>query len=59
MNELVENEGKKRVTEKDGQKFERLPIKTRVITEKDDICEAAKEYAGEHLKEGDILFISE
>lgn len=59
MNELVENEGKKRVTEKDGQQFERLPIKTRVITEKDDICEAAKEYAGPYLKEGDILFISE
>lgn len=56
---LVANEGKKAVLEKGSSRYERLPIKTHVITEKDDICDVAEKYAKPHLMPDDILFISE
>lgn len=59
MSELFENEGKKRVIEKDGGRYERLPIKTHVITDADDIRDVAEKYAKPYLKPDDILFISE
>ncbi len=57
--ELKANEGKNMVLEKGSTKYERLPIKTHVITEKDDICDVAEKYAKPHLIPDDILFISE
>ncbi|MBI2409542.1 coenzyme F420-0:L-glutamate ligase [Candidatus Kaiserbacteria bacterium] len=37
----------------------RLPIKTGLITEKDDLMAALEKYVRPHLEPGDILFISE
>lgn len=45
--------------EVDGKKYERLPIKTKVVYEEDNIIEVVKEFATEQLQENDILFISE
>ncbi len=42
-----------------GQNFARLPIKTHVITDKDNIAEVAKKYVGQNFLAGDMLFISE
>lgn len=56
---LKENEGKNLILERNGHKFERLPIKTHVITDKDNICDVAKKYAMPYLEPDDILFISE
>ena len=54
-----ENEGKKIIIECDGKQYQRIPIKTKLVTKEDSIAEVAKTYAKEYLKEGDILFISE
>lgn len=59
MQELFENTGKKRVIERDGSIYERLPIKTHIITEADDIRDVAEQYAKPYLDAGNILFISE
>lgn len=56
---LQANEGKNRILENENIKFERLPIKTHVITEADDICDVAERYAMPYLLPDDILFISE
>ena len=59
-NVLKPNEGKNPIIEVDGQKFERLPIKTHLITKNDDIIEVAEKYGAPVLSQpGDILFISE
>lgn len=54
-----ENEGKNILIECNGKRYHRIPIKTKLITKEDSIAEVAKTYAGDHLQEGDILFISE
>lgn len=59
MAELTSNEGKNELIEVDGVSYRRLPIKTHVVTDKDDIVDVAEQYAGPHLEDGDILFISE
>lgn len=56
---LCENAGKKRAIEVDGTVYERIPVKTRLITAQDDIAEVAERYAKEYLRCGDVLFISE
>lgn len=53
------NENKSLTIEVDGATYERYPIKTHVVTEKDDIRDVAEKYAKENMQEGDILFISE
>ena len=53
------NSGKNLSISVDGQKYFRLPIKTRLVTEKDDIMDLMKEYVAPNLKPGDIIFISE
>ena len=59
-NTLKPNEGKNPIIEVDGQRFERLPIKTHLITKEDDIIEVAEKYGAPVLSQpGDILFISE
>ncbi|MGI6577458.1 MAG: coenzyme F420-0:L-glutamate ligase [Eubacteriales bacterium] len=59
MSELKPNEGKNEVIEVDGKQYGRYPIKTHVITDNDRIPDVAEKYAAQHLREGDILFISE
>ncbi len=59
MSELTVNEGKNEIIEVDGEKYLRLPIKTKVIDNTDDIVEVAKEFALPYLQDGDILFMSE
>jgi len=44
----------------DGTKYDRLLVKSRLISLKDkDILPIIKEYAGPHIKPGDMLFVSE
>lgn len=53
------NEGKKLVIDVDGVEYARLPVKTHIITSQDDIFKIVEQYALPHLKEGDIVFLSE
>jgi len=57
--ELKPNNGKELLIRVDGVEYERWPLKTHVITDKDDIVAVAKKYALPHIKAGDYLFISE
>ena len=58
--ELQPNEGKKGVTVIDGVSYQRLPIKTHLITNDDDIVEVAYQYGAPVMTEkDDVLFISE
>lgn len=59
MEELRSNEGKNEIIEVDGVRYSRLPIKTHVVTDKDDIVDVAMQYAAPHMQAGDTLFISE
>ena len=52
LSELMPNEGKMDVMEVDGVAWLRLPIKTHVITEKDNIVDVVETYAKPYLKEG-------
>jgi len=53
------NPGKKIVIEVDGKKYARYPIKTHILTPKDDILEVVERYTKEYLKPGDVIFIGE
>lgn len=59
MVKLKPNHGKREIIEVDGVLYRRLPIKTHVITDQDDIIEVAEQYAKEFMEKGDVLFISE
>lgn len=59
MPKLTVNKEKKLTIEVNGVKYERLPIKTHVITNEDEIEDVSEKYAVPHLQEGDVLFISE
>lgn len=59
MDKITVNEKKQEFTTIDGVKYSRLAIKTHIITDEDNIVDVAKQYATEHLQEGDILFITE
>ncbi len=57
---LLPNRGKNLVIEVDGMKFERYPVKTKLITPEDkNIAQIVYDFASPHLTGGDILFISE
>lgn len=57
---LAPNPGKNEVIEVDGKKFQRLPIKTHLITDRDNIIDVAEQYGKPVLEQqDDILFISE
>lgn len=58
-NELAANVGKKIDAVALGTRYLRLPIKTRLITESDDLMALLEEYAAPHLVPGDLLFVSE
>jgi hypothetical protein len=58
--EFVANPGKQIDIDVDGVAYERLPVRTRLITLKDsDIMPLLNDYVKPYLKPGDILFISE
>lgn len=45
--------------EVDGEAFLRIPIRTHVIVPSDDIVDVVRRYAGEQIRPGDIVFVSE
>ncbi len=53
------NAGKALEVEVTGSRFQRIPVKTRLIGPDDDIVEVAREYARDLLVDGDVLFITE
>ncbi len=57
--ELQPNPGKSLEIEVNGEIYIRLPIKTHVITQEDDIVEVCKKYALPYLQRGDWLFVTE
>lgn len=58
--EFVANPGKNINIEVDGVTYQRLPVRTRLITMKDkDILPLIEEYVRPYLKSGDLLFVSE
>ena len=58
--ELTPNEGKNCIIEVDGVRYERLPIRTHLITDKDNIVDVAEKYGSPVLTQpGDVLFITE
>ncbi len=63
MNELTStpspNEGKRLVIEVDGKKYARYPIKTRVVTDQDDIIEVIKDAVESHLSDDAVVVITE
>jgi len=50
---------RKSIIEVNGQKFLRIPIKTKVVTPEDDMLEIIKQYSKGYLKKNDIISISE
>lgn len=57
--EHMANEGKKLLIEVAGATYERIPLKTHVITDKDTLSDVLSAYAKPLLKDGDIVFVSE
>ncbi len=58
--ELKPNEGKQGTLEVAGVSYLRLPIKTHLVTDKDDILDVAEKYGAPVLSDkDDVLFISE
>ncbi len=53
------NEGKALEIEVRGQRWARLPVRTHVITDTDDLDTVIKTYAAPMLRAGDLLFMSE
>ncbi|MFA5942508.1 MAG: coenzyme F420-0:L-glutamate ligase [Candidatus Paceibacterota bacterium] len=53
------NTGKKLEGVAAGERYLRLPIKTRLIESGDDLLALLEEYAAPHLAPGDMLFVSE
>lgn len=59
IHRLKPNPGKKLQIEVQGQKYNRYPIKTKIVSAKDNIFKIVQEFASPHLREGDTLIISE
>ncbi len=58
--EFIANPGKQIAIDVDGVTYERLPVRTRLITLKDtDLLPIIEAYAKPYLQPGDILFVSE
>ncbi|WP_029149992.1 coenzyme F420-0:L-glutamate ligase [Microbacterium indicum] len=53
------NEGKALEVTVDGTTYQRIPIRSRVVMPGDDIDEIVDTYAKEHVRPGDLLFITE
>lgn len=59
MHHIVSNNGKELDIDVDGICYLRLPIKTGLITENDDLFELLGKHVAPHLLIGDFIFISE
>lgn len=60
MDQLTPNEGKQAQTTIDGVSYQRLPIKTHLVTDKDNIVDVVRQYGAPVLSQPeDVLFISE
>ena len=58
--DFVPNPGKRLEIEVDGVVYERLPVKTRIITTDDtDILPLIDEYVKPYVKPGDVIYVSE
>lgn len=57
--ELRPNKGKNLEITVNGRAYLRLPVKTPLITQQDDILDLLQKYLAPHLKPGDIIFVSE
>lgn len=56
----TENKRKKAaIVEIEGEKYERIPLKTHIVMREDNLLEVVKNYSKDHLQEGDLLFVSE
>ena len=55
----IVNEGKNEIIEVDGVKYQRLAIRTHVITDQDDVCDVIEKYAKPHARPDDIVFMTE
>lgn len=53
------NPGKNLIRTVGGVDYMRIPVKTHLITDKDDMADVVIKYAQEKMQDGDILFISE
>lgn len=53
------NQGKALETELDGERYQRIPIRTRLIGPSDDIVEVVTTFANDKVRAGDILFVTE
>lgn len=53
------NPGKQLIRTVDGVDYQRIPVKTHLITNHDDMADVVVKYARDKMREGDILFISE
>ena len=53
------NPGKNLIRTVDGADYQRIPLKTHLITKDDNMTDVVLRYAKEAMQEGDILFISE
>ena len=59
-NQIQPNAGKNVIIEVEGKRYERLPIRTHLITNEDDILDVAEKYGKPVLSNADdVLFISE
>lgn len=56
---LKPNKGKKLEITVDGEKYFRYPIKTHVVSGRDNICDVVNRYVGAYIVEGDMVIISE
>lgn len=56
---LQPNKGKQLIVEINGESFARYPIRTHVVTPGEDLMKIIKDYLIPHVKQGDIIFISE
>ena len=52
------NPGKQLVRTVDGVDYQRIPVKTHLITNKDDYADVVVKYAKDKMQDGDILFCS-
>lgn len=59
MENILVNERKVKDIVVDGVTYERYAIKTHVVKSDDNICDLSVKYAKDHLKAGDIFFITE
>ncbi|WP_309069687.1 coenzyme F420-0:L-glutamate ligase [Microbacterium sp.] len=53
------NEGKALEVEVDGERVQRIPLRTRVVMPDDDLDQIITEYAKDAVRPGDLLFVTE